>query len=418
MCYQPAYHGNRLENLLPLFDMVLSWETQLRHNARVFLGIEDGVMLPHAVDDRCMCMTGFWTGSIDHACTAWVALMMYRYYRYSMDKDFLRRAYPFMVAAMRVYEEMIEKDGSALCLPVSVSPEYRGAQMNAWGKNASFQLACIHSLCESLTDASRALRKKPRAVWARIMAKLPKASLVGKQGDDTIALWEGTSLEETHRHHSHLGSITPFDTIDPEAPEWRSIIRRSLREWVLRGTGRWSGWCLTWASTINSHVGNPEAAVHFIEVFDRFFTNEGGGTVHDPCVPGFTLPICGGNAEENDDIMQMDGGMGAVTAVQEMFLHTRRGVNHLFAGAPRNWKDTSFSGMRTDGAFLVSARRKRGVVADVKVKSLAGGTFKVANPWGGPVRVIRKGMADRIVRGKTLKIATKAAENMVLRAGA
>ncbi len=104
--------------------------------------------------------------------------------------------------------------------------------------------------------------------------------------------------------------------------------------------------------------------------------------------------------------------------MQEMFLHTRRGVNHLFAGAPRNWKDTSFSGMRTDGAFLVSARRKRGVVADVKVKSLAGGTFKVANPWGGPVRVIRKGMADRIVRGKTLKIATKAAENMVLRAGA
>jgi hypothetical protein len=61
-CYWPAYQGNRLAHLRPLFDMVWSWRAQLRENARLFVGIEDGLMLPHAVDDRGTNMGGFWTG--------------------------------------------------------------------------------------------------------------------------------------------------------------------------------------------------------------------------------------------------------------------------------------------------------------------------------------------------------------------
>ena len=155
LCYQPAYHGNRLEHLKPLWELIASWQDTLSHNAKVFLGIDDGVMLPHAVDDRCVCMGGFWTGSVDHGCTAWVALMMFRYYRYTMDAEFLRdTAWPFMQGAMAVYEGMLEKEGDAYVLPVSVSPEYRGASMNAWGRNASFQLACIHALAEALNQAA------------------------------------------------------------------------------------------------------------------------------------------------------------------------------------------------------------------------------------------------------------------------
>jgi hypothetical protein len=68
--------------------------------------------------------------------------MMFDYWRYGGDKSFLRRVtWPFMVGAMRVYEEMLERDGDEFVLPVSVSPEYRGKAMNAWGRNASFQLA-------------------------------------------------------------------------------------------------------------------------------------------------------------------------------------------------------------------------------------------------------------------------------------
>ena len=68
MCYWPAYQGNQLENLRPILDLVWSWRDKLRKNARMFLGIRDGYMLPHAVDDRATCMGGVWTGTRDHGC--------------------------------------------------------------------------------------------------------------------------------------------------------------------------------------------------------------------------------------------------------------------------------------------------------------------------------------------------------------
>jgi len=416
MCYQPAYHGNRLENLRPLFDMIFSWMPTLRHNARVFLGIDDGVMLPHAVDDRCVCMGGFWTGSVDHGCTAWVACMMHRYYRYTMDKAFLRKAYPFMVAAMRVYEGMMERDGDRLVLPVTTSPEYRGSAMNAWGRNASFQLACTHALAEALVDSAAALGEPERPVWRQIMAKLPKACVQGEGADRMINLWEGTSLEESHRHHSHLAGITPFDVLPMDDPEWQAIVERSLAHWIFRGPGLWSGWCIPWASMIHSHVGNCEAAELYLDVFDRIYTNQGYGTLHDASVPGFTLMGIGAVSRKlhRPEIMQMDGGMGAVAAVQEMLLHTRRGVTHLFGGAPAGWKQVAFSGMRADGAFLIDAARERGLVVRVDVQSPAGGVFRLANPWGSGAAIIRGGRRET-ASGPVLNISTRRGERLLLR---
>jgi hypothetical protein len=407
MCYWPAYLGNRLENLRPLWDMMRSWLPVLKHNAKVFVGIDDGLMLPHAVDDRGTCMGGFWTGSIDHACTAWMADMMFRYWRHTMDRGFLREtAWPFMVGAMRVYEAMLQREGEAMALPVSVSPEYRGAAMNAWGRNASFQLACIHRLIEDLHDAAAELGEAPSPAWADIAQRLPKASLIGPAGKEMIALWEGTPLEETHRHHSHLAGIVPFDTLDfADADTW-GVIDRSIFHWIKMGSGLWSGWCIPWASMIHSRLGNAEAAELWLELWQKVFTNRGHGTLHNVDFSGFSLMGKGAIlGRTRNEIMQMDAGMGAVTAIQEMLLHVRRGVNHVFRGAPAAWKNASFANFRTDGAFVVSAERKGGCVKSVTVSAPAeGGTFRLANPWPGRAAAVSRGRRRETVAGDTLEI--------------
>ncbi|MFA6110759.1 MAG: hypothetical protein WDA75_18525 [Candidatus Latescibacterota bacterium] len=422
MCYWPAYHGNRLAHLMPLFDMIEGWLPILRNNARAFLGIEDGLMLPHAVDDRCTCMGGFWTGTVDHGCTAWVAQMMYRYYRYTGDRRFLvERAYPFMKGAMRVYEEMLEREGEALVLPVGVSPEYRGSNLDAWGRNASFQLACIHRLNEDLLEAAGILGETPRPIWREIEARLPRACVEGGPDQGQIALWAGTVLEESHRHHSHLAGIVPFDVIDVEDPQWQGIVERSLSHWIRTGPGLWSGWCVPWASMIHSRVGNADAAELWLEIWERLFTNEGRGTLHDVHFPGFSLMGKGAtcSATTRGEIMQIEAGMAAAAAVQEILLHVRRGVVVLFAGAPARWRRVGFTGMRSDGAFLVSARRLDGRVGPVRVKSLAGGTFRLQNPWAGQgngsVLVQRAGSRREIVRGEVLEVAARAGEELSLR---
>jgi alpha-L-fucosidase 2 len=425
MCYWPAFHGNCLEHLRPLFAMVERWTPLLQHNARVFAGIEDGRMLPHAVDDRGVCIGGFWSGSLDHGCTAWVAQMMYRYFRYTRDLAFLRdTAYPFMVGAMRVYEAMLEQQDGRYSLPVSVSPEYHTKEAHSpWGRNASFQLACIHRLCADLQDAAAELDLPPAPQWADIAAHLPKACLIGNDGEERIAIWDGTPLEESHRHHSHLAGLTPFDIFDLADPAERALLARSLDDWLYHGPGLWSGWCVPWAAMLHLRLDPTGGAAELLlEAWERVFTNIGHGTLHDADIPGLTLfgqryaqaMRFTGRAHE---VMQMDAGMSCTTAIQEMLLHERRGVVHLFAGAPRRWRDVAFSGMRTDGAFLVSATRARGVVTAVTVESLAGGTFQLANPWGDRAELLRLGFPPEPLLGATLALPLGPGETVTVTPG-
>lgn len=419
MCYWPAYHGNRLDHLLPLFKLIESWLPVLRHNAKVFLGIDDGVMLPHAVDDRCTCMGGFWTGSIDHGCTAWVAQMMFRYFLCTQDLGFLRQtAYPFMKSTMRVYEGMLERRGRQWELPVSVSPEYRGSRLDAWGRNASFQLACIHRLCEDLVQAAETLGETPAAIWADIRENLPRACTIGPPDTAEIALWEGTPLEESHRHHSHLAGITPFDVFEWDDDTCR-LIERSLAAWIGKGPGLWSGWCVPWASMIHTRAGNADAAELWLHIWQRIFTNEGHGTLHDVHVAGFSLMGAGGfpkPVREGSEIMQMDAGMSCVAAIHEMLLHERRGIVHLFEGAPCRWTDVSFENVRTAGAFVVGAERRAGRVREVRIASLAGGIIRLANPWPDGGRLTRGDQPPEQIRGDVLDLDIPAGETVTLNA--
>jgi hypothetical protein len=413
MCYWPAFHSGLLDHLHPLWDLIFSWWDRLQHNARVFVGIDDGVMLPHAVSDQGVCIGGMWTGSVDHGCTAWVAQMMFRHYRYEPDEAFLReKAYPFMHAAMRVYEEMLDERDGRLYLPVSVSPEYRGGALNAWGVNASFQLACIHRLAEDLQDAAAILGETPRPIWQRIREELPRATLIAEDGHERIALWEGTPLEMSHRHHSHLAGVTPFDVIGFEDPSWREILAWSFAEWIERGPGLWSGWCIPWAGMLHTRAGNADAAVLWLHVWQELFTNEGQGTLHDAGFPGFSLmgaPAVG-EPDRSREKMQMDAGMATVAAIQELLVSERRGVVHLFAGAPKRWTEVSFGPVRTIGGFAVSAARAGGQVRSVRIEATAGGTFRLANPWDGGARVRRGPEGSERVAGTVLEIAIGAGE--------
>lgn len=419
MCYWPAYRTNLMNHLKPLFSMIESWKEILRQNAKKFVGIDDGLIMPHAVDDRCRGMGGFWTGAIDHGCTAWVAQMMYQYYLYTQDIDFLRNtAYPFMVGAMHVYEKMLEFDGTTYKLPLSVSPEYRGSQDNAWGVNASFQLACIHFLCESLLDASKTLGIDSDKKWAHIHEHLPLAAFVpkstwGQPGEKEIGIWENVPLEESHRHHSHLAAICPFDTIDISDPQYKKTIENSIFSWIMHGMGLWSGWCVPWASMIHTRLGNGESSELLLEIWHRVFTNEGNGTLHDPNFPGISVLGLGAVKMAKGEIMQMDAGMAATAAILEMLIHTRRGVNYLFWGAPSRWKNISFENIRTEGAFEVSAYKAAGKVGRIVVKAHAPGVFKCANPWQGKV-TLQRASGQSIVSGQILELPLSADEKIEL----
>ncbi len=558
LIYYPALMTNRLEHFGPLWSMIRRWMPTLRANGEAFFGREGALMLPHAVDDECHVVGTFWTGTIDHACTAWVAQMAWLHYAYGGDVSVLRdMAWPLLkgafegfwamseekttegtdslpaddyeqtlqrlmrrtsmlvqaekcvfllpnrdcnelvshpsavgffpseqllelrlspnegiaarafsggepivvdsIASLSQYDQtwlhpmearnliaypltiesrdeterladrstlgvllVLNKRGKSpfspedlrllsvmarqltlvaldaqkrdarLSLPVTVSPEYRGSSMRAWGRDASFQLAAWHMTAQLLPKAAAILGEPTDERWQQVDERLPLWSLVGEAGRERIGLWEGLELEESHRHHSHMAAIWPFVSLDPFAHE--AIVTRSIRHWNALGAGIWTGWCLPWASILCSRFDLPDAAIAWLGWLDHY-TNVGGGTRHNADFSGLAVFDNGemdsrradgtrrSYADERE-VMQMDASLGFLIAVSELLVQNRRDAIYVLPAIPRKWKRLRFDGIRTEGAFLVGATVEAGRTIEVRVQCERDGLLKLVPGLG------------------------------------
>jgi len=379
-CYWPVFAGNVQAFILPLFDMLSRWEPRLKEYARHFAGVEDGIMLPHAVDDRGIGQGGFWPGHIDHSCSAWVAQLMWQYWKYTRDQDFLQnRCYPFMRSVMNVYAAMLQRgpDGQWE-IQAESSPEYNENQIDAWGKNPTIHLAAIHFLIESLLEAADilAIEEKKKNAWLDIRENLPMASITENK---ELGIWDGQALTEPHRHFSHLAVLHPFDILDRRSSTAaRELLDKTVQTWVRQGTGLWSGWSFPWASIIFSRLEMPIAAHTMLSIFRRSFLKNDYALRYLPDKSHFTS-ITG---PSGTSIMQIEAGMASAAAVMEMCVHTSRNVIYPFVGIPEYWSEMSFTNIRTEGAFLVSGVKTNNVFSHLTVTSECGGKLNISIPDG------------------------------------
>ena len=388
--YTMTFCGDNLDHILPLFDMLESdpFQDTMRHNANVLLGIDDGLLLTHTVNDLGrQCQIGFTPHSaIDQAVTAWLAHLYWLYYQHTGNERFLReRAYPFMYGVMRVYEEMLEDRGDGtLWLPVSVSPEYgvTGFKGRQEGPNASMQLACIHMLVNALTEACQVLEIEPRPFWQAVKARLPRFSTFEADEKKRIAIWEGQDLAVCHRHHSHLACVYPFDLTQEMSDEEQKIVANAIEHWLRMGMGAWSEWCFPWAALIETRMGMREAPLVLLKIWKEVFVNEGMTTVYLPRFHGVTAHRYDDidRPKETHEIMQLEGTAAGATAIFEMLAHTHGGVTKIFPSTPAAWREVSFRNVPQPGGFRLTAARRAGATQEVKVTSLRGGTLRLDVP--------------------------------------
>jgi len=405
MMYWPCLGANRLEHFAPLWKMIRGWMPQLRANGEAFFGVPGALMLPHAVDDRCQVVGSFWSGTVDHACTAWVAQIAWLHYRHSMDETFLRDlAWPLLAGAFEGYWAMAEEVDGKLALPVSVSPEYHARKpdgIKVWGRNASFQLAAFHMLAQILPRAAALLGHPVDSRWQRVGDELPEYSLIDgavrgwglhQETRPRIGLWDGLDLEESHRHHSHLASIYPFQTLAPRDPRHRQIVKDSVTHWLALGAGQWAGWSLPWTSILCSRCDLADAAVSWLHWWGSVFTDPNGATLHDADFAGCGTihpgPFLDDPAPPREmETMQLDATFGAMQAILEILVQQRGDTLHILPAIPVRWRDFSFDGILVEGGFLVGATAKNSQVKEVRITSLHGGSLRLCtgstleSPW-------------------------------------
>ena len=128
--------------------------------------------------------------------------------------------------------------------------------------------------------------------------------------------------------------------------------------------GAWTGWCMPWASQIRSRMKHSEMAVLILELWQKCFNNEGGASLHDAWFPGITFI-----ADLRGEIMQMDGAMGAVTAIQDLLVHPEDGELHFFYGIPKKWNYAEMKEMRLPGGIRASGRYEKGQTKSLVLKA-------------------------------------------------
>lgn len=402
LVYAPAYATNRLEHLAPLWAMLRAWLPRLRRQGERFFGRPGALLLPHAVDDRGEVIGAFWSGTIDHACAAWVADMAWRHYRYAMDESVLRElAWPLLEGSFEGFWAMLEpvevNGRPTLRLPVSVSPEFSdGSLRGTWGPDSSFQLAALHLNVRQLSAAARILGRPEDPRWARVASELPAYSTAPvyldrpTEGPRRIALWPERDLPESHRHHSHLAALWPFGTIDPFAPDHKEIVAHTLNRWMQLGAGEWVGWSIPWAAQIFLRCDLADAAVLWLKWWRLLYTNEGHGTLHNADFPGGSSwhdgslfhPAFRKEQPYIWEIMQSDAGMAAVATILDLLVHARADTLHVLPRLPKGWRELEFDGIRTEGAFLIGATVREARVVELRVTSLRGAPLRLAHGLG------------------------------------
>jgi alpha-L-fucosidase 2 len=229
------------ELLLPVFDLVEAHREDLRHNARRLYGAR-GLLTPvhlstHGRQNHFgprWCQT-FWT-----AGAAWLSRLYVDYWRYTGDREFLRRrALPFLRETADFYLDFVQlRDGTALFSP-SYSPENAPASTGSQAcVNATMDVAVVRDLLTNLLRGTAELGLDEPAAprWRALLEALPAYRVA----DGRLAEWCHPGLDDqpAHRHASHLWPLwyepDPLITDDPHLRAAAVATVRSRRAW-------WSG---------------------------------------------------------------------------------------------------------------------------------------------------------------------------------
>ena len=388
MVYQAFLSTGQYKRLKPLWAMIQSWLPAMTKNGNQFFGEPKSMHLPHACTDAGKPIGGFWTGDVDQASLAWLADLSFQYANQTRDTTFLNQlTKPMLWGAFLGYKKMMEhepNDTSLLCFPISVSPEFKGARADAWGKNASFQLAACHRTMLNLLQTIPESNQKARKEILTIQSKLPQFTTVvaplsqeyPEQQVVRIALWENQDLPESHRHHSHLAGVYPFRTVSTSDFKMASIWTQTFRHWSRMGTGGWAGWSVPWASILLSRINQPDAALAMLTWGKANFTNEGRANLHDiryPFASGYGRHPWNTSSVQTsvpqNEIMQLEAGFGYLDAIHHLLVREDPDGLQVLTQWPGTWKNLSFDGIHTQQGLIIGGTVKEGKVTEIRIRS-------------------------------------------------
>jgi len=289
---------------------------------------------------------------------AWTMHNYWLHFRYAGDRKAIQEKWvPKARKIAALYKEMEQRDaaGKIGLLPME-SPEYNGFKLYT---NSSYNLAIYRWLLSTLVESCGAVESDREQVgqWEQTLANLVPFP-VDQNG---IRIGIDQAVDMSHRHYSHLLGLYPLFQLNPDSPEDRALVDKSVVHWHKIGDGKGlAGYSYTGAASLYAALGRGNDAG---DILHHFLTGSIG--ISQLLSNTFYVESGGKNPV-------IETPLSAAASIMELLLQSWGNKIRIFPAVPDQWKSASFNDLRAQGGFLVSASRSEGKTVWVQLKSMAG----------------------------------------------
>jgi len=384
LSYWPSYSGNHLDEGMVFLDFLDKNKANYERYTKLYFN-KPGLAVPGVTTLDGTEMGGWIQYSLSPTVSCWLAQHYYLQWRYSMDRKFLQtRAYPWIKSTATFIENVTQKDSSGhRKLPFSSSPEINDNDISAWfPQNTNYDLALMKFTFKAAAELAAELGLKSEAAhWKKVLSEFGDFALTK---NDEMKFAPSMAYNQSHRHFSNMMAIHPLGLIKWEdGPKAQTIIKNSIHMLDSVGSAYWCGYSYSWLANMKARAKDGDGAAKDLIIFAKAFCSTNSFHLNgDQTKSGYS--------RFTYRPFTLEGNFAFASGLQEMLLQSYAGFIEVMPAVPSNWQDISFNDLRTEGAFLVSAKKVAGQIDEVKIVSEKGGSTKLKLPFTKWVAAIKR----------------------------